>query len=137
MTLQARRDTSRLDVKSLPWAVGGAALGTAYVLLTGILSVRIIGERAGAVFNLNNEVVEITRPASPWVPTLVSALLSAVVFYAIAVEVRKSNAGTRLAAVGGFHLEFDTLEAMTMVFEGKTFDATTLPLRSPNFSFSM
>lgn len=77
-------------------------LGLVYVLLTGILSIQAIGARAGAVFDLNNELVAVTSPRIPVVPMLATALLSGLVFYAVAVVIQKRAIGVRISTVAGF-----------------------------------
>lgn len=89
-------------MKALVWAVGGAALGSAYVLLVGILGIQIIGARAGAVFDLNNEMTAVTSPTIPMAQMFATVLLGGLVFYLLTVGVRKRAARIRVSTVAGF-----------------------------------
>lgn len=89
-------------MKASFWAAGGMALGAVYVALTGIIGVQAVGARAGAVFNLNNEVVGITSPSTPVLQMVATALLAGLVFYAASVRIRTLPALARSSALAGF-----------------------------------
>ncbi|MBQ1051932.1 hypothetical protein KBX50_26165 [Micromonospora sp. C51] len=73
-----------------------------YVLLVGILDVQIIGARAGAVFDLNNELVAVTSPSIPVFQMLATASLSGLVFYVVTIGVWKRSARIRVSTGAGF-----------------------------------
>lgn len=64
-------------MKSVLACAGGASLGISFVLITGALSVQVIGNEAGAAFDLSNTVVGIVAPRLPILPSLAIAALAA------------------------------------------------------------
>ncbi|MDX6231123.1 MAG: hypothetical protein QOH68_71 [Nocardioidaceae bacterium] len=89
-------------VKTFGWTVGALGLGIAYVLAVGVLSVQTMGARAGAKFDLNNELVSVTSPTIPVLPMLGTALLSALVLYAVTFGLRKRSTRTRISVAMAF-----------------------------------
>lgn len=75
-------------VKTASGALVGAIAGAVYVLVVGVLEIHSIGARAGAVYDLNNVVVGITRPGVPWLQLVAIALVSASILYVGAFELR-------------------------------------------------
>lgn len=71
-------------------------LGAAFVLITGMLAIQASGTTTGAVFNLDNQVVAVTRPHVPYLQLVASAVLGAVV---IGVSVWSVLSGTATRAV--------------------------------------
>ncbi|WP_422770229.1 hypothetical protein ACN28C_26425 [Plantactinospora sp. WMMC1484] len=102
-------------MKTIAWAVGGVALGIVYVLLVGILGIQIIGARAGAVFDLNNELVAVTSPSVPVLQMIASALLSGLVFYVVTIGLQKRTARIRVSTVAGFVVAVTSLVIWSFV----------------------
>ena len=96
------------------WTGVGFVVGAGYVLLVGMLSVHTSGALAGAVYDWNNELVEVASPSSPIFSTLASALLGGLVFYGIAVAPRRSSPAVRRSVTLGFALS--TIAAVIWAF---------------------
>lgn len=82
----------------------GSLTSLAYVVIVGMLEVRAIGAEAGAVYDLSNNVVGITRPQVPLLPLLAVAALAAFVIYVLAFGLERSSFQVRLGGLVGFCL---------------------------------
>lgn len=94
--------SNRRSVVILGWFLSGVAVGVAYVLLAGIITIQIAAARGGAVINLNNEVIAVEPPSTPLVQWLASALLGALTFYLVSMKSRRRTAPIRAAISIGF-----------------------------------
>jgi len=119
-------------MRSLYWAIAGAALGTAYVLLAGLLNIKIIGSRDGAVFDLNNELVSITEPRIPGLAMFAAALLSGLVFYVIVVGFAKRAVLARVSAATGF-----VVVALTLVVWSFTITSDAAPYAASSVGIAL
>lgn len=100
---QLRRDDGGGEtVKTAAGVLVGAIAGAVYVLVVGVLEIHSIGARAGAVYDLNNVVVGITRPGVPWLQLVGIAVLSAGILYVGAFELREIPQRPATAGVASF-----------------------------------
>lgn len=84
------------------WAFLGVAVGVVFVVIVGVLSIQVIGRRAGMVFGLDNVPVGLTVPQVPFVPMLAIAAVSTLVMYSLTRLVRRNSRRSRVAFVAGF-----------------------------------
>lgn len=91
-------------MKKLLWGIGGAVLAVLYLVLSGALAIRIIGQKAGAVFDFNNVVVAVTSPRMPYLPLIALATLSVLVVFFLTFAVRGLGFAERRTFVLGFFL---------------------------------
>lgn len=91
-------------MKNAAWSILGIALGFVYVLTTGALSVQVIGQESGAVFDLNNVVVGVTPPRLPIFPFIAIAALGGLVMFCLTVALSALPKRRRLLIVAGFFI---------------------------------
>lgn len=89
-------------MRDLGWSISGIGLSVVLVLATGALRIQLIGQEAGAVFDLNNTVVGITSPRTPLLPMLATAMLNALAVLVITRGSRRMHRRSRLALAAGF-----------------------------------
>lgn len=99
----------------------GLALGGLFVLLAGALGVQVIGQEAGAVYDVSNTVVGITAPRVPWLPLLALATLAALVLFFVTVAASRTGELARRSLVAGF-----LLSTAALVLWGFLLDAAQL-----------
>ncbi|MGO1544839.1 MAG: hypothetical protein ACTHXA_10930 [Gulosibacter sp.] len=99
-------------MKATIWAINGLFVGILFVALVGVLSVQTIGLKAGAIFNLNNEMVLIVGPTEPVMPLLGLAALSGLVMYLLTVMMRNRLKSSRVVMTATFCL---TVTALVIV----------------------
>lgn len=82
--------------------LAGLLVSLVYVLAVGLLTIRAIGARDGAVFDLTNALVAITEPHVPFVEMISIALMGLLMMYVLFFGTRKQQLSDRLAMSGGF-----------------------------------
>lgn len=98
----------------------GLAVGVVYVVLTGILTIQAGGLRGGVVFDVNNDLAKFQDPQVPIVLVALNALLSALVFYGVAILPHARPRSVRVGLVAGFVLAVAALLAFSTSVEPNT-----------------
>ena len=82
-------------MKSVLACVGGVFLGVSYVLITGVLSIQVIGNETGAAFDLSNTVVGVVAPRLPVLPSLAIAALAVAMVWLVSFASRRASKSAR------------------------------------------
>ena len=109
--------------------LAGLLVSLVYVSAVGLLAIRAIGARDGAVFDLTNTLVAITEPHVPYVEMVSIAIMGLLVIFILLVGTVKLRLLDRLAFSGGFSvgaaalvlysfLGLDVSRANTSIVEG-------------------
>ena len=98
----------------------GLAIGVAYVVLTGILTIQADGLRGGVLFDLDNDLARFQDPRVPVLHLVLNASLSALVFYGVAILPRARPRSVRVGLVAGFVLAVAALLAFSTSVEPNT-----------------
>lgn len=82
--------------------LAGLLVSLVYAPAVGLLTIRAIGARDGAVFDLTNALVAITEPHVPYVEMISIAIMGLLVTFVLLVGTVKLRLRDRLAFSGGF-----------------------------------
>lgn len=89
-------------MNSIIWIVYGIALGFVFIVMAGLLSIQTRGLKAGALFNLNNEMVAVVGPTEPVLPLVGLAAMSGLVMYALTILMRNRDKLSRISLTASF-----------------------------------
>lgn len=89
-------------VKRLLSFISGSLAGIVFVVVTGALSIQVIGNKAGVAFDLRNEVAGIVAPRLPILPSLAVAALSGMIIALYSFTLRRGDERVRRAVVISF-----------------------------------
>lgn len=115
-------------MKILGSTLYGALLSTLLVAVNGITAVQVIGQRSGAVFNLNNDVVAVNAIQVPVLTLLASAVISCVLVYGVTADLRAQPTSFPFVSVISFIVVTCALVVGSFFLEGsKSTDSGILP----------
>ncbi|TDW30530.1 hypothetical protein [Cryobacterium psychrophilum] len=109
-------------MKNTVWFLCGFLISLIYVLLTGFLSIQIVGLAGGAVFDLGNQLVAVTEPNAGLLQVLTIAVASGAVLWVLTVAIRRQRSAARFVFRVGFGLGTvaQVVASVTLLVQGFT-----------------
>lgn len=82
--------------------LGGLAVGGLFVFVAGILSIQIEGLMDGAILSLNNSVIGVTEPRTPFLQMTALAALSGLAMLLLTYPAQRRSNRSRISFASGF-----------------------------------